>query len=83
MISPEAVQHLRGVWDLRHFIGERADEFCRTRSNWTRWHRGPPNTHLRVRTCACSSRGPGDRWTRLLHRGLASQQLWVGIEQPW
>jgi hypothetical protein len=22
MISPEAVQHLQGVWDLRHFIGK-------------------------------------------------------------
>jgi len=42
MISPEAVQHLQGVWDLRHFIGKRADEFCRTRSNWTRRHRRPP-----------------------------------------
>jgi hypothetical protein len=40
-------------------------------------------THRRGRTCVCSSRGPGDRSTTLLHRGLASQQLWVGIEQPW
>jgi len=33
MIPPEAVEHLRGVWDLRHLIGERSDEFCGTRTN--------------------------------------------------
>jgi hypothetical protein len=33
MIPPEAVEHLRGVGDLRHFIGERTNEFCGSRTN--------------------------------------------------
>lgn len=52
MIPPEAVEHLRGAWDQRHFIGDRTQEFCGTRTNWTRRHRGPPNTHIRIGTSA-------------------------------